>query len=163
MNEPDPAAAFTRLNSLIMQSGIAGRFVTLVAAILDPARHTATLVNAGHPSPLIYHGASGSAEAATSIDVAGFPLGVIEGFQYTSCQVCLEPGDGILAFTDGVIEAMDIKGLQLQTAGVYAAVQARALSPRALGERVVQVVRRFAAGQTQRDDITLVGFGRVEL
>ena len=58
LTEPDPAAAFTRLNSLMNQSGIADRFVTLVAAILDPASHTVTLVNAGHPPPLIYHRAT---------------------------------------------------------------------------------------------------------
>src|SRR5947209_1601882 len=37
LTEPDPAAAVTKLNSLMTQSGIADRFVTLVAAVLDPA------------------------------------------------------------------------------------------------------------------------------
>ena len=35
-----------------------------------------------------------------------------------------------------------------------------AYSPRALGERVVKVVKQFAAGRSQHDDIALVGFGR---
>jgi PBP1b-binding outer membrane lipoprotein LpoB len=48
LTEPDPAAAITKLNALIYQSGIAEQFVTLMAAVLDPARHTVTLVNAGH-------------------------------------------------------------------------------------------------------------------
>jgi phosphoserine phosphatase RsbU/P len=55
LTEPDTAAAVTKLNSLMIQSGNADRFVTLVAAILDHESHTVTLVNAGHPSPLIYH------------------------------------------------------------------------------------------------------------
>ena len=98
---------------------------------------------------------------ATSLDVAGLPLGVQDGFEYAACQVSLEPGDCILAFTDGVTEAMDVNNVLLQTQGVYAAVQGEAYSPRALGERVVQVVKQFAAGRSQHDDIALVGFGRI--
>ena len=82
-----------------------------------------TLVNAGHPSPLIYRRATRTVEEATSNEVAGLPIGVLDGFEYASCQVSLEPGDCILAFTDGVTEAMDVNNVQLQTKGVYAAVQ----------------------------------------
>src|ERR1700676_4244390 len=66
LTEPDPAVAVTKLNSLMTQSGIADRFVTLLAAILDPGSHTVTLVNAGHPSPLIYHRATRTMGEATS-------------------------------------------------------------------------------------------------
>ncbi|HWY85325.1 MAG TPA: SpoIIE family protein phosphatase [Gemmataceae bacterium] len=160
LTEPEPAAAFTRLNCLMNQSGIADRFVTLVAAILDPGNHTVTLVSAGHPPPLIYHRATRTVAEAISNDVAGLPLGVLDGFEYASCQVALEPGDSILAFTDGVTEAMDVQDLQLQTKGLYAAMQGETYSPRALGEQVVKVVKQFADGRSQHDDIALVGFGR---
>ena len=99
-------------------------------------------------------------EEAISNEVAGLPLGVLDGFEYASCQVSLEPGDSILAFTDGVTETMDVQDHQLQTKGVYAAVQGEAYSPRALGEQVVKVVKQFATGRSQHDDIALVGFGR---
>ena len=39
-------------------------------------------------------------------------------------------------------------------------MQGEAYSPRALGEQVVKVVKQFAAGRSQHDDIALVGFGR---
>ena len=162
LTEPDPAAAVTKLNSLMTQSGIADRFVTLVAAVLDHENHTVTLVNAGHPSPLLYHRATRTVDEAISNEVAGLPIGVLDGFEYASCQVSLEPGDCILAFTDGVTEAMDVNDVQLQTKGVYAAVQGEAYSPRALGERVVKTVKQFAAGRSQNDDIALVGFGRTD-
>jgi serine phosphatase RsbU (regulator of sigma subunit) len=157
---PDTAAAVTRLNSLMTQCGNADRFVTLVAAILDHESHTVTLVNAGHPSPLIYHCATRTVEEATSLEVAGLPLGIRDGFAYDSCQLSLEPGDCILAFTDGVTEATDLNNVKFQKRRVYAAVQGEACSPQALGERVVQAVKQFAAGRSQHDDIALVGFGR---
>ena len=160
LTEPDLATAVTRLNALMIHSGIADRFVTLVAAVLDPGSHTVTLVNAGHPSPLIYHRATRTVEEAISTAVAGLPLGVLDGFEYGSCQISLEPGDSILAFTDGVTEATDVQDLQLQTKGLYAAVQGEAYSTRELGEQVVKVVKQFATGRSQSDDIALVGFGR---
>jgi phosphoserine phosphatase RsbU/P len=160
LTEPDPAVAITKLNSLMNQSGIADRFVTLVAAILDPGSHSVTLVNAGHPSPLIYHRATRTLEEAISNERTGFPIGVLNDCEYAPCQISLELGDCFLAFTDGVTEAMDVNNVQLQTKGLYAAVQGQAYSPRALGERVVRVVKEFAAGRNQSDDIALVGFGR---
>jgi serine phosphatase RsbU (regulator of sigma subunit) len=160
LTEPDPAAAISKLNSLMNDPGIGDRFVTLVAAVLDPASHTVTLVNAGHPPPLLYRRAACSAADAISNDCAGVPLGVVEGFNYTSCEVSLEPGDMILAFTDGVTEAMDVQDLQLQTKGVYAAVEGKPYAPGALGDRVVKVVKQFSTGRSQSDDIALVGFGR---
>jgi serine phosphatase RsbU (regulator of sigma subunit) len=159
--EPDPAAAVTRLNALLSGSGLGDRFVTLVAAILDPENHTVTLVNAGHPSPIIYARATRSVADAMSNETAGLPLGVLDDFQYAACQVSLKPGDSILAFTDGVIEATDVEGRMLQTGGLCAAVQDRDFSPRELGEQVVKVVTQFAAGRSQHDDIALVGFGRL--
>jgi phosphoserine phosphatase RsbU/P len=160
LTEPDPAAAVTRLNSLMTQSGITDRFVTLAATILDHASHTVTFVNAGHPSPLIYHRATRAVGDATSLMVPGLPLGILDGFAYASSQVELEPGDCILAFTDGVTEAMDMNDVQFRTEGIYAAVRGEAYSPRGLGERVVQAAKQFAAGRSQHDDIALVGFGR---
>jgi phosphoserine phosphatase RsbU/P len=160
LTEPDPATAITKLNALMARSGIADRFVTLVAAILDPERHIVTLVNAGHPSPLIYHRTTRAVGAVTSLDMTGLPLGVQDNFVYTSCQVELQPGDSILAFTDGITEAMDVNNAQFQAKGVYAAMQSGLYSPRALGERLVTAVKQFAAGHSQHDDIALVGFGR---
>ncbi len=160
LTEPDLATAITRLNSLMIHSGIGDRFVTLAAAVLDPASNTVTLVNAGHPSPLIYHQATRTAAEAIGKEATGLPLGVLDGFEYASCQISLEPGDSILAFTDGVTEATDVQDLQLQTKGLFAAVQGEAYSTRELGEQVVKVVKAFAKGRSQFDDIALVSFGR---
>src|SRR5581483_10800655 len=162
LTETDPATAVTKLNSLMHQCQITDGFVTLAVAILDQQCHTVTLVNAGHPSPLVYRRATRTVEDATSDTMSGLPLGVRSGVQYASCQVSLEPGDCILAFTDGVSEAMDINNVQLQTKGIHAALQGEAHSAHALGERVVQAVKQFTAGRSQHDDITLLGFGRTE-
>ena len=160
LTEPDAAAAITKLNSLICQSGIAEQFVTLMAAVLDPVSHTVMLVNAGHPPPLIYHHSARTVGEAINDDAVGVPLGVVDGFEYASCKVALDPGDSIVAFTDGVTDAMNVQDLQLETTGVYAALNGDACTPRALIEQVVQAVKQFSTGRNQHDDIAIVGFGR---
>jgi len=158
--ESDPAAAITRLNALIAESGIAERFVTMVAAILDPQNHTVTMVNAGHPPPLIHHHAALSVADAVDNEIAGHPLGVIDNVQYTSWQISMKPGDCILAFTDGVTDALNIDDVPFETARLYAAVKGDAYAPRALVEQVVKAIKQFSTGRRQHDDITIVGFGR---
>jgi serine phosphatase RsbU (regulator of sigma subunit)/pSer/pThr/pTyr-binding forkhead associated (FHA) protein len=160
LTEAGPAAAITRLNALLHEAGLTDRFVTLAAGLLDPAQHTVTLVNAGHPSPLLYRRATGTLADAVPNAVAGLPIGILEGHEYSSCQVRLEPGDCLLAFSDGVTDALDVQGRWFQVQGIHDAVRGERLSPRELGERIVKAVTVHAAGRSQHDDITLVCFGR---
>ena len=145
--------------TLLNQAGTADRFVTLVAIVLDTQTHTVTVVNAGHPAPLVVRQASGEIEEAAA-KAAGLPLGVLDGFTYDSCQVVLQPGDCILAFTDGVSEAMDRQHNQFQVQGILQAIREGWAAPAALGERIVGHVKKHAAGRSQNDDITLVCLGR---
>jgi serine phosphatase RsbU (regulator of sigma subunit) len=160
LTETEPAAGVTKLNASLQQAGLADRFVTLVAAVLDTSDHSVTLVNAGHPSPLLYRAATMSLEEATPRELVGLPLGVVDGFEYASCQIKLAPGDCLLVFTDGVTDAMDANNLQFHVKGIYSALQGESFTPRTLGERIVKAVKQHAAGRDPHDDITLVCFGR---
>jgi phosphoserine phosphatase RsbU/P len=164
LSEADPAAAISKLNYLIYlinEAGIAGRFATLVAAVLDPQSHSVTLVNAGHPSPLIYRSATRTVADAIDGEMSELLLGAVDGVEYHAHELFLAPGDCLLAFTDGVTDATDDQDRQLQIEGVYAALEGGAFSPQALGERVVEAVKEFSAGRSQFDDVALVGFGRI--
>jgi serine phosphatase RsbU (regulator of sigma subunit)/pSer/pThr/pTyr-binding forkhead associated (FHA) protein len=160
--EPDPAKAITKLNHLMHQAGLTERFVTVVAAILDPKEHEVTLVNAGHPSPMLYRRETGKVSEAVPGDVAGLPIGVLDGHAYSACRVHLQPGDCIVMFSDGVTEAMDVQNNQLQHRAIHAAFEGGTESPHVLGQRMVKAVKQHAAGRSQHDDITLVCFGRLD-
>src|SRR5207244_5451302 len=100
LSQANLAAAITVLNDLLYQhTSQMDRFVTLAAAVLDAAAHTLTLVNAGHPAPLIYRRTTGEVEEATAEDTIGLPLGVEEGFVYRSHQIQLQPGDCVLLYS----------------------------------------------------------------
>ena len=97
---------------------------------------------------------------AAPAQVAGPPIGLYDRHDYTCCQIQLQPGDGLLLFSDGVTEAMDAQGHQLKTRGVHALLGDRTFSPREIGERLIQAVKQHASGCNQHDDIALVCFGR---
>jgi serine phosphatase RsbU (regulator of sigma subunit) len=159
-DQADLAAAVSKLNSLLARAGLLDRFVTLVAVVLDPPTHTATLVNAGHPAPLLCRASTGEVDEALPLALAGEPIGITAGYTYASGAVPLQPGDSLVLFSDGLTDALDAQGRPFRTRGVRAVLQGRKSSPRENGERLLQAVKRHAAGCSQNDDITLVCFGR---
>jgi serine phosphatase RsbU (regulator of sigma subunit)/pSer/pThr/pTyr-binding forkhead associated (FHA) protein len=162
LTETDLGRAVRKLNDLLYEFTCQmDRFVTLAAAVLDPAAHAVTLVNAGHLSPLLYRQASGAFEEAVPKELAGVPLGVLEDYPYESHTVSLQPGDSLLLFTDGVTDALDTRNAAFSLHGIQTALAAVAApSPRNLVERITKAVEQHAAGRDPHDDITLVCLGR---
>jgi len=159
--EADPAAAIGRLNDLVHPaSQQIDRFITLVAAVLDCGRQEVTLVNAGHLTPLILRRATHKVEEAMVKHQAGLPVGVQKDCQYGSYPVQLRPGDCLLLFTDGVLEATNKQNVQFHMKRVYETLLAGPCTPRAVGERLVTAVKQHSLGCKQHDDITVVCFGR---
>ena len=100
----NPAEALNRLNRDITGSGIGHRFVTFVVMILDPETGDIVVVNAGHIPPQLRR-SNGTIEPVAK-EESGLPLGIMPDHEYNAVTVHLEPGDTLLAFTDGVTEAM---------------------------------------------------------
>jgi sigma-B regulation protein RsbU (phosphoserine phosphatase) len=162
LTERQPTAAFTRLNdSLYPSTSPMDRFVTMIAAMLDPVTHTVTLVNAGHPAPLLYRKAERKFTVAIPREDDGQSLGISLGSKYQSYQVVLEPGDSLLMFSDGVTDAQSVANKPFRMKGIYNIVEEEGPdTPHALGQRLVDAIQRHALGGPQYDDITLICFGR---
>ncbi len=160
--EPDPGRAVGKLNDLLYEfTSEADRFVTLAMAVLDPARHTAALVNAGHLSPRVYRQATGLFHEAVPKDKAGVPLGILQGYVFESYTVPLHPGDTLLMFTDGVTDSVSVQNTTFGTKGMEEALQgAEPASATAVVERLTKAVKQHAAGRAPHDDVTLVALGR---
>jgi serine phosphatase RsbU (regulator of sigma subunit)/pSer/pThr/pTyr-binding forkhead associated (FHA) protein len=162
LTEPDPARAVAKLNNLLYEfASQADRFVTLALVVLDPAAHTATLVNAGHPSPLLLRPGAALRDAMPK-DVPGVPLGILDGFSYDSYRIRLEPGDSLLLFSDGVTESVNVKGEEFRMQGIETALKsAGKMAPTGLVEHLVRAVKHHAAGRDPHDDLTVVSLGRL--
>src|SRR5580704_2823177 len=145
-----PGEVLTKLNSLLVEDFPAGKFVTLVYAVLDPANRNVVFANAGHLHPLLIDD-----KGAQFLDTErGLPLGIGAG-DYSETCVTLSPGSRLVFYSDGITEAVDAEeqeyGLE-RLAEHAAGVEASAVS-------IVDDVRGFANGSGVRDDATVVFVG----
>jgi serine phosphatase RsbU (regulator of sigma subunit) len=138
--------------------GDTGRFVTLLAAILDRRSLSMTLVNAGHPAPLRRR-PDGSVETVAE-SARGIALGLMPGQEYQEAAVGVEPGDLWLAYTDGFTEATNAAGKMFGAARLRERLAAATAAVRESGDRIVREVLTFLGDQPPSDDMCLVGWGR---
>src|SRR5262249_7260470 len=98
-------------------------------------------------------------------DIAGLPLGVLEGYEYSSQVVELKPGQTMILFTDGITDALNAQNAPFLLKGIHEALgtarspQGAPPTPTELGERLIKAVRQHSLGRSQHDDIALVCFG----
>jgi serine phosphatase RsbU (regulator of sigma subunit)/pSer/pThr/pTyr-binding forkhead associated (FHA) protein len=159
-SEPDAALAVRRLNELTQSLCRTDRFITLLLLVLDPMAHVVTVINAGHPAPILVRQANGTLEDGMPISEIGPPLAIAAGYEYRSHQFCLHLGDTVALFTDGVPDAADHHERRLEVKGLRALLCGGRAAPREMGERILRGVEQHVAGCRQFDDMTLVCFGR---
>jgi phosphoserine phosphatase RsbU/P len=145
-----PAEVLTKLNGLLVEDFPAGKFVTLVYAVLDPATRTVIFANAGHLHPLFIDD-TGSQFLDTE---RGLPLGINCG-DYSETCVSLSKGSRLVFYSDGITEAVDANE---QEYGLDR-LAGHAVSPGASAVSIVDDVRAFANGSGVRDDATVVFVG----
>jgi serine phosphatase RsbU (regulator of sigma subunit) len=159
-SEPLPAQAVGRLNVAFCDSGWEDRFVTMVIAVLDPQRHEVTLINAGHPTPLLRRG-PGVVEAMAEKETC-LPLGVDREVVYVPCVFSLAPGESLSLYTDGITEAMNSKDELYGPQRLLAQLQTDAGHLSQLGRRILNDVKHFVGARAQSDDLCLTCFGRIK-
>jgi serine phosphatase RsbU (regulator of sigma subunit)/predicted Rossmann-fold nucleotide-binding protein len=157
-SEPSPVAAMGRLNRLFCDSSWEDRFVTMVLAVLDPRRHEAVVVNAGHLPPLWRRG-PGKVEAIGQAE-ARLPLGVDRDMEYAPCTVSLAAGQSLVLYTDGITEAMNAKGELYGSGRLLALLNSDVDRLSLLGRRILDDVKRFVGARSQSDDMCLTCLGR---
>ncbi|HEY6337184.1 MAG TPA: GAF domain-containing SpoIIE family protein phosphatase [Candidatus Sulfotelmatobacter sp.] len=144
-----PGEVLTKLNRLLAEDFPAGKFVTMVYAVLDPAARTVTFANAGHLRPLLVDDRS-----ARFLDTErGMPLGL--GGDYSECQISLGEGSRLVFYSDGITEATDTNEEEYGLSRLAEHVA----KPEASAVSIVEDVRCFANGTGVSDDATIVFIG----
>jgi sigma-B regulation protein RsbU (phosphoserine phosphatase) len=157
-----PAQVLDEANAVLCPNVPRGMFVAVNYACLDVASRHLVWTNAGQVYPFVLHRIrpANPEEYPRYLESTGtsLPLGVDAEARYNDHTLKLHPGDTLLFYTDGVVEAMnparELYGFErLETLVRTLAVD---LSPQALIEAVLADVTRFAGPAEQHDDITLV-------
>ena len=161
VSEPSLGAAVGRLNRVFCGAGWEDRFVTLVACVLDPARHEVTIVNAGHMPPLLRRGASDVVEVAKS--ETRLPLGVKQDEDYPEHRMVLQPDECLTLYTDGITEAMNNANELYGSERLWEQVGSANQGVVATGQAILEAVKRFVGTRPQSDDMCLACFGRQQM
>jgi serine phosphatase RsbU (regulator of sigma subunit) len=160
-SEPTPAQAVARLNRALCLDVWDDRFVTMVLAILEPARHEVTILNAGHLPPLLRR-ESGVVEALGEAET-GLPLGVDRDVEYAPLVISLMPGESLVLYTDGITEAMNVRDDLYGRQRLLTLLSSDVKHIQLLGRSILDDVKRFVGARPQSDDMCLTCFGRVRV
>lgn len=127
------------------------RFTTAFLAEYDTANRSFTYINAGHNNPILRR-ANGSIER---LDVGGLPLGILAESTYQSACVTLAPGDWLVIFTDGLVEAENARQEEYGEYRLLNAIAAgAATAPAEMLNRLMAELDLFVGSTPQHDDVT---------
>ncbi|HEY3128903.1 MAG TPA: GAF domain-containing SpoIIE family protein phosphatase [Acidobacteriota bacterium] len=147
------ATIFRKVNNLLKEGLEDNRFVTAVYGVLDVPNRVLTYCNAGHNPPVLLH-ADGAVDRLTR---GGLIMGVFRGAEYKESRKQLKPGDVLILYTDGLIEAQDQLDREYGAERLIQTAQAkRTASATELGDWILSDVASHRGETPLRDDLTLV-------
>lgn len=154
--QSDPRALAEAMSQHLHHSAPASRFATMFYGVYDAPTRTLEYVTAGHQAPLLLRDGADRPRPLLN-DHGGLALGMMPDAKYRPARVQLEPGDLLVAFTDGMTEAMDVAGDEWgEDRFIDALEAARPSAVRVIAERALAAATDFANGAPQHDDMTMV-------
>jgi len=146
---PELAVNMNRYACSNSQGGL--RFTTAILAEYDPVRRTLDYINAGHNNPVLRR-VGGQIER---LDVGGLPFGIQPEAKYDSAGVTLAPGDWLVIFTDGLVEAVNAGGEDYGEPRLLNVLAAGSVSsPDDMLKRLMADLDLFVGSTPQHDDVT---------
>ena len=145
------APVVMRINRGLFRRNVQGRFLTAFYAILSPDG-SLLYSNAGHNAPLLV-----TATDIRRLETGGMILGLFDDAAFEEEALTLSPGDVIVAFSDGVSEALNEAGEEYSDERLLAAAaRHRGRAPRELLDGLLADLRAFCGRATANDDVTMV-------
>jgi sigma-B regulation protein RsbU (phosphoserine phosphatase) len=152
-----PAAVLKSLNRVMGPDISEDMFVTMIYMVLHLDTHELVLARAGHERPVLI---SARGEVR-HLDAPGLAIGMTDADTFDAAlsetRLKLEPGDVVVAYTDGITEAMNGAGQEWGLPELVAACQvASADGAHSVLDNVRTRLRRWVGGRAQYDDMTLL-------
>jgi sigma-B regulation protein RsbU (phosphoserine phosphatase) len=138
------------------EHGQESMFATLFFGVLNPVTGELSYINAGHEPPFII-GRPGLKE---TLKTAGPVVGIVSGAEFEIHQSCLEPGDILIGYTDGVTEALSPQETLFSKERFLALLKRPASSATELIQRIQNDLFQHINNAPQFDDITMIAVHR---
>lgn len=150
-----PGAVLARANDLLSAEMPEKMFVTCLYIVLDPSTGHVVYANAGHNLPYVR-----TAAGVVEFRATGMPLGLLPGLTYEEKEADIGPGDSVLLYSDGIIEAHSPTG-EMYGFPRLKADMATDLAGTELVDELLERLHAFTGrAWEQEDDITMVALRR---
>ncbi len=150
-----PGKVLARVNDLLLTDIPSKMFVTCFYALLDPVSGRLRYANAGHEVPY-----RRSDQGVTELRATGMPLGMMPGSSYEEYEAMLLPGESLLFYTDGLVEAHNPEREMFDYARLSALIAGNTDSL-VLIKYLLSALERFTGKPwEQEDDVTMVVLSR---
>ena len=150
-----PAEVAQELNRRFQVMTESDQFFTLLYGVIDCENLTMEFVQAGHPGPILVTGD----DVQVWEDAPDPPIGILPDLEFSQQKVQLSPGDLVLLYTDGVLEAHDPADELFGLDGITGALRkSKSSGIEICLENVYSEMVRFTQGRAQKDDLTMLGF-----
>jgi sigma-B regulation protein RsbU (phosphoserine phosphatase) len=151
-----PAELLRRINRLMFEelSGV-DMFITVQLAVADTRKRQLVVASAGH-CPLLLTNTRSQTRAITP---EGMPLGIVADVAFTEEVVSLEPGAGVLLYTDGLTEARNLSGHFFGQERLLQWLSSTSRTEQSAPERtagLLEELKRFQSELPPKDDLTFL-------
>lgn len=145
----------TMINQQLSRNNPSLMFVTVYSGILDLKTGEIEYVDAGHEPPFILRNESGVEMLQKK---EGLAICFDENYVYNSYRIQLKPGDGIVLYTDGLIDARNEKGERLHVEGNLKTLQKyfKDVPPENINKELFKSIKDFVGNAEQFDDIAIL-------
>jgi len=151
--DPDVAPVMDALNRIVQTTGPDWRLMTVCYILIDPSTRSFYYANAGHHFPFHFRADTGKAEPMES---TGLPLGVDADMACPVIERTWNPGDVMVLYSDGIVEAENAAGDVFGEDRLQDLVESYGHeSPLALRQRIIDALEVFCQGVPLLDDVTI--------
>jgi sigma-B regulation protein RsbU (phosphoserine phosphatase) len=147
-----PSAMLKALNDSLQERRLDSQYVAMVYAVWNDSNQTLQIANAGATQPIFCR--SGEIE---TIRAEGFPLGMFPEAEYEEFSLSTRPGDSIIFFSDGIVDAQNPEGEMFGDELLMQVIRDNQhRSAQELAETILSAVTRFQGDTDRFDDETVV-------
>jgi sigma-B regulation protein RsbU (phosphoserine phosphatase) len=144
------------INGLVYEASSANRYATFFYAQYDPFTRKLRYVNAGHNPPMLRR-KQGDGFEFLRLEEGGTVIGLFPDFPFKEAEIQLQSGDILVAFTDGISEAMNHAEEEFDEERLMDAIRTcPSRSAANISSYILEHVDAFTAGADQHDDMTIV-------
>ncbi len=147
-----PAEMLMTLNDALQERRLDSQYVAMLYAVWNDANQTVQIANAGAVQPIFCRDGE-----LTTVKAEGFPLGLFPNVRYEEFTLATQPGDTLVLFSDGIVDAQNAAGEMFGDDRLCAVIRKHQHKTAAkLADTILAEVGKFQKGKERFDDETVV-------